>query len=167
MSNVNIMIVEVAGIVASGVIGPTLTTFAVRKAELLRLASEQHEHRRDALRDLIDETAVVVGEASKHVRDAAHAARFGDPEPELDEWATRVGLLERRLRLHLEPTDPVITSLHRIIDLLASATEAGHGNGGQGYDGLGLRLDAAHNTFLEEGRAALQKGDFAREGAVT
>ncbi len=159
MSNLNILIVEVAGIVTSGIVGPVFTTSSVRRAERLRLVSEEQERRRGALHDLIDEAATVLGEGSLNIHEAARAAEFGDPEPpELEQWANRVYVLEQRILLRLTSSDPIIKSLDNVIAVLnelGDSTERDHR-----YRELARRFDTAQRTFLDEARTALERRDF-------
>jgi hypothetical protein len=145
MTDLNLLIVEVTGIVASGVIGPAFTTVWVRRAERLRLVSEEQERRRGELQELIDEAAATLGEAALNVREEPAA---------LQSWTNRFYVFEQRLLLRLAPGDPVVTSLEHLIDILREVGDEG------GRPELLARFDAAQRTFLEEARTALKKRDF-------
>ena len=158
----NIVVVEVAGILVSGIVGPVFVSLSTRYSERMRLMKEEGERRRDELHGVVEEAAKTLGEGSLTLREAERAAAFGDPEPpELGEWSNRVYLIEQRLLLRLQPDDPVIKRLDDVLEILDGISDERRSGSSQG--GVVRRYDEAQRQFLAEARAALAKRDFSPE----
>jgi len=156
---IDALVLEVTGIVVSGVVGPVVVSLAVRRSERLRLYLEEGERRRDELRVVLEEAGRLLGEGALNIRDAAAASRSGDPEPpELQQWTERVYLLEQRLLFRLTPDDTIIASLERVLDALADTDAVRAGS--VGYELLAKRFDVAQRLFLDVSRTALATRNF-------
>src|SRR4051812_27338254 len=95
----------VTGIVVSGVVGPLVATWASKRGDIQRFERDQLQRRREDLRTLVDEAAVLLGAGETNLRLAHEAASKSNPEPaDVREWAGKVHLLGQRLLLRLSST---------------------------------------------------------------
>jgi hypothetical protein len=149
------VIVSGVGIVVSGVLGPSMTAWATRRANRQQFERERARGRRDDLRDLTDDAAKLLSVGATNLRRSWEAEReHGAPPVGVDEWSEQVFALEQRLRLRLPADHPVVTlyaavrvELIRFSETLAADAPDEHGI---------RRFEETRNAFLDAARATLE-----------
>jgi hypothetical protein len=149
-------VLGVTGIVVSGVVGPLVAAWASRRRDVERFARDQVERRREDLRTLVDEAAVLLGAGETNLRLAHEAAARGDLEPAaVREWAGKVPLLGQRLLLRLSSAHPVVRSFEAVrvalVDVGESYDDASR------YAAAVTAFEARRADFLEEARVELER----------
>ena len=141
------LIVSIAGIVVSGVVGPGATAWASRRAARSQFNRDQEASRRDELRHLFDEAAELLGAGPTLLRRVRE--RMGeDANDELRHWSEKVFALGQRLELRLGEGDPAVRQFNLVRELLAAS--------GDGRVEL-ASFESLRNEFLREARSALEK----------
>ena len=155
MSNSS-LIIAVAGIAASGVVGPAMSSWAIRRAAKQQFERDRAGQRRDDLAGLVDDAARLLSRGATNLRLAAEAAAAGQaPPPEIDEWLTEVFPLEQRLRLRRPADDPIVTGYQGVRARLIEAAQAGANT--PEFDAAVSNFETVRDQFL----------DIAREQLVT
>jgi hypothetical protein len=146
----------VTGIVVSGIAGPAVSAWFSRRGDQQRFARDQRERRREDLRSIVDEGAVILGAGGTNLRLANEAAVRGDPEPaEVSEWASRAHLLGQRLLLRLAEDHPVVVAYQAVV---AALLEVGDSYGDEDrYQETTTTFEATRNAFLDNARRALAR----------
>lgn len=146
------LIAAVTGIAVSGVVGPTVTAWATRRANRQQFERDQAAKRRSDLRDLIDEASVLLGAGAMNLRMAKEATAVGDDEPtEVRDWAKKVHLLKQRLLLRLPLDHDIMGCYEEVISALESVSRT---DGHEYLEAL-QNFEAAHTAFLEAARHTL------------
>jgi hypothetical protein len=148
------LIVAVAGIVVSGVVGPSATAWATRRANRQQFERDQRAKRRDDFRALVDHAAELLGAGVTSLRVGREAKAAGSDEPdEVKEWASAVHLLRQRLLLRSARTDDVMTSYADVLDALeAVGTATTDGDYTKAVQTYKEKMD----RFLATARASLE-----------
>jgi hypothetical protein len=152
-------IIAVTGITVSGIVGPFVATWGHRRADRQRFEREQLRRRREDLRAVLDQGAVLLGAGQTNLRLAHEAVSRGEAEPaDVREWASEVHLLGQRLLLRLSNRDPVVVKYEQVRAALVSVGES-YGDEAA-YSQTVDAFEARRSEFLEEARAALgRSGD--------
>jgi hypothetical protein len=148
----------VTGIVVSGIVGPALAAWFSGRGEQQRFAREQLQRRREDLRVLVDEGAVLLGAGETNLRLAHEAVARRDPEPaEVKEWGGAVHLLGQRLLLRLSRDDEVVVAYEAVRDALLRVGEA-YGDERR-YPAAVAAFEERRAAFLDKAREALARID--------
>ena len=93
------LVVSVTGIVVSGVVGPTVTSWAARRAARKQFVRDQAAKRREELHALLDEAASVLGLGPTRLRQTRELQRASAELPEdLRLWPEQVYVIGHQLR---------------------------------------------------------------------
>lgn len=113
--------ISIVGIVVSGVVGPQLTSWSARRANHKQFNRDQNAHRREDLRALLDEAAVLLASGATNLRHL----RENDQQKsaELSNWLSQVFPLGQRLRLRLREDNQVVRSYDDVREALVKAGE--------------------------------------------
>jgi len=115
------LIVSVTGIAVSGVVGPAISGWAIRRADAQRFKREQGRRRRDDLRAVVDQAATLLALGATNLRRIREAGAAGREEPdEVRDWASNVHALQQRLLLRVAPSDPVAIAYQDVRDALVA-----------------------------------------------
>jgi hypothetical protein len=138
--------VSITGILVSGVVGPQLTVWSTRRADRRQFNRDQAAHRREDLRSLLDEAAVLLASGATNLRLLRSV-----PTPEIRDWLGSVFPLGQRLRLRLPGDDQVVAAYNQVREALAAAAEQ------PGNDVEAAIVDFEHKRelFLDLSREAL------------
>jgi hypothetical protein len=148
----------VTGIVVSGIVGPAVSAWFSRRGDEQRFARDQLQRRREDLRAVVDEGAVVLGAGETNLRLASEAVARGNPEPaEVKEWASRVHLLGQRLLLRLPEADSVVAAYEAVRVALVEVGET-YGEVGR-YSAAVNAFEERRADFLDKAREALARTD--------
>jgi hypothetical protein len=154
----NAVVLGVTGIVVSGIAGPAVSSWFSRRGDQQRFARDQLQRRRDDLRSIVDEGAVLLGAGETNLRLAHETVARGDPEPaEVKEWASRVHLLGQRLLLRLREGDAVVVAYEAVRAALIAVGET-YGDEGR-YPTAVAAFEEKRNDFLDKAREALARTD--------
>jgi hypothetical protein len=152
----NALALGITAIVVSGVVGPAVSAWFSRRGDQQRFASEQLRRRRDDLRSIVDEGALLLGSGETNLRLAHEAVARGGPEPaEVKEWASRIHLLGQRLRLRLSESDPVVVAYEAVRAALLEVGET-YGNEAR-YQAAVTVFEEQRGDFLDKAREALAR----------
>lgn len=111
--------VSIAGIAVSGVVGPQLTSWATRRADRKQFNRDQNAKRRDDLRTLLDEAAVLLASGATNLRLIRENSSNDSPDQDdLSDWLSKVFPMGQRLRLRLPESDPVVKAYDNVREAL-------------------------------------------------
>jgi hypothetical protein len=148
----------VTGILVSGVVGPAVSAWFNRRGDEQRFGRDQLQRRREDLRAIVDEGAVLLGAGETNLRLAYEAVTGGNPEPaDVTEWASRVPLLGQRLLLRLSEADPVVVAYEAVRTALLAVGET-YGVEGR-YKAAVTTFEEKRGDFLDKARAELARTD--------
>ena len=147
------LLVAVAGILVSGVVGPAVTAWATRRANRQQFERDQAAKRREDFRSLVDDAAKLLGAGVTNLRIGREAREAGGGVPsEVTDWASAAHLLRQRLLLRRASEHQVMTTYAGVLDALeavsAAAEEAAYENAVTNYE-------QSMNAFLATARASL------------
>jgi hypothetical protein len=149
------LITAVTGIVVAGVLGPSITAWAYRRADRQRFERDQMANRRADLRALLDEGAQLLGLGGTNLRLAHEAVSAGGEEPQdVREWASNVHLFGQRLRLRLEAGDLVLEKFEIVRTALVSVSKS-YGSDAA-YSAALTTFEQPRAAFLDAARDALE-----------
>jgi|SRR5579884_413450 len=142
--------VSAVGILVSGVVGPSISGWAGRRADAQRFERDQAGRRRDDLRSVVDEGAQLLAVGATNVRVIREARTTGISEPdEVRDWASRVHVLQERLLLRVSSDHPVATTYRAVRESLIALDDAGD------VEAAVDEFEARRDAFLAAARAAL------------
>lgn len=149
------LVVSVTGIVVSGVVGPTVTSWAARRAARKQFVRDQAARRREELLALLDEAASVLGLGPTRLRQTRELQRASAELPEeLRLWPEQVYVIGQRLRLRLGGADPVVRAYDTVRERLIEAGQLAMQDEQQ-HENAVLRFEAGRGEFLTSARAKL------------
>jgi hypothetical protein len=151
------LIAAVTGIVVSGIVGPSATAWASRRAARKQFVRDRAAARRDELRSLLDEAAVTLGLGGPRLRQVRHSgepgSRLTEPQPS---WAEQVFTVGQRLRLRLPADDPIILAYDRARrQLVALAELSSQAADEASHEQVTTAFETARDAFLAASQAAL------------
>jgi hypothetical protein len=148
------LVVAIAGINASGVVGPAATAWATRRANRQQFERDHRVKRQHDFRSLVDEAATLLGAGVTNLRIARESKQSGgDEPPEVREWASQVHLLRQRLLLRRPAADDVVTAYGDVLTALAEVPGAGDA---KAYEQAVERYEARLESFLSSARSVLE-----------
>lgn len=101
--------VAIAGIVVSGILGPQITSWSTQRANRKQFNRDQNAKRRDDLRAVLDEAALLLASGATNLRLIRANRLRGDPDSvELANWRSEVFPMGQRLRLRLPEDNDVV-----------------------------------------------------------
>ena len=151
----SVLIASVTGIVVSGVVGPAATSWGARRAARRQFIRDQVAHRRDDLRGLLDDAAAVLGVGPIRLRETWEAAQAGTMNEGLRDWPDEVYVLGQRLRLRLDPADPIVTRYEAVRAALQDVGQIRPGSDEQRYEAAVTAFETARDAFLAASLARL------------
>lgn len=134
------LIVSITGIAVSGVVGPSTTAWASRRAARAQFLRDRAAARRDELRGLLDEAAIVLGLGGTRLRQAWEAEQAGQALDQFRPWSEQVFTLSRRLRLRLAADDPIVAAYDVVRDRLVYGWRTSIPTGAGALRGGALRV---------------------------
>jgi hypothetical protein len=150
------LVVSVTGIVVSGVVGPTVTSWAARRAARKQFVRDQAARRREELHALMDEAASVLGLGPTRLRQTLELERASAELPEeLRLWPEQVYVIGQRLRLRLGGADPVVQAYDTVRARLIEAAQLATQDDEQQHENAVLRFEASREEFLAAARTKL------------
>ena len=124
MSTLDTTLIAIAGILVSGVVGPQLTSWSARRANRKQFNREQNARRRDDLRTLLDEAAILLASGATNLRHMQEdASRGQESAPDVTAWLAQVFPLGQRLRLRLPESHRVVQAYDDVREALAAAAD--------------------------------------------
>jgi hypothetical protein len=155
LSNHSTLLVGVVGIVVSGILGPAASVWLSRKSARQQFKRDLIVARRDDLRQLVDEAALLLGAGGTNLRllNEANSHKVHPPAA-ASEWARSVFPLGQRLRLRLPAEHDVVRAYDDVRQRLTDAQEAVSDEAA--FDDALDRYEQARAVFLEHARAAVQ-----------
>lgn len=101
--------VSIVGIVVSGVLGPQITAWSTRRSNRRQFDRDQNAKRRDDLRKILDEAAILLASGATNLRLTLENASSGQADSEeLVNWRRQVFPMGQRLRLRLSGDNEVV-----------------------------------------------------------
>lgn len=145
--------VSIAGIVVSGVLGPQITTWSTRRSNRRQFDRDQNTKRRDDLRAIFDEAAVLLASGATNLRLIRENASSGQADSEeIANWRRQVFPMAQRLRLRLPGDSEVIRAYEDAREALIES-----GDKTDDIDAAILRFEAQRSRFLDAARKELEK----------
>lgn len=145
-------VVAIAGIVVSGVVGPWVAAVVSRKSSRQQFERDQAARRRDELRSVLDEAAVLLGAGATHVRHLHESAVEDEATHQAREWFAQLFPLGQRLRLRLPTDHPVVVTFDAVRSQLIELTKA---ESDPGAESALERYEQARSDFLVASATAL------------
>jgi hypothetical protein len=150
------LIASVTGIVVSGVVGPSATAFASRRAARKQFNRDEAARRRDELRSVLDEAAALLGLGPTRLRQTREAERAHAPLlEELRLWPEQVYVIGQRLRLRLGADDAIVIAFEAVREALVETAELTGDPDEARYEKAVAHFEAAREQLLEAARARL------------
>ena len=149
------LIASITGIVVSGVVGPSTTAWASRRAGRSQFLRDRAAERQDELRKPLDEAASVLGLAGSRLRQAWEADQAGRTDPELQPWSEQVFTIGQRLRLRLAVGHPIVVAYDVVRERLVEASKLLTQHEGEKYEDAIQAFEAAREHFLATSQQTL------------
>jgi hypothetical protein len=149
------LIASITGIAVAGVVGPSTTAWAARRAARSQFLRDRAADRRDELRNLLDQAASVLGLGATRLRQAWEADQAGTGVADLQPWSEEVFTIGQRLRLRLRADDPIVVAYDSVLQKLVSAGELRSQPDERRYEAALTDFEAARNDFLATSQTAL------------
>lgn len=152
-------VISVAGILTSGVVGPSALAWWAQRRQEHEFANDRAVNWDEDLRGLLDDAAVLLGGGATNLRlvyEASH--RRQQPPTEVGEWASRVHLTRERLLLRLPEDDRVVVAYTATRDSLESilqAMAAGKSAAADDLEAAIAAFEARRSAFLTAAREVL------------
>jgi hypothetical protein len=157
------LIASITGIAVAGVVGPSTTAWAARRAARSQFLRDRAADRRDELRKLLDQAASVLGLGATRLRQAWEADQTGQAAAGLQPWSEEVFMIGQRLRLRLRADDPIITAYDEVLQKLVVAGEVRVQPDVHRYVAALTEFEAARDDFLARSQAALSVPIIVKE----
>ena len=138
------LITSIVGILVSGVVGPQFTSWSTRRANHKQFNRDQNARRRDDLRSLLDEAAILLASGATNLRHL----REENTHPELASWLSQIFPLGQRLRLRLPEDHQIVRSYVEVTDALATAADVD-------VEAVITDFEAKRDHFLDVARQTL------------
>ncbi len=146
------VILGLTGIVVSGVIGPAVAAWLTHRAELNRFRRDQVVYRRDQLKALLEDAAVLSAKGPTNLR-VLQATALDSPEHrDASEWLREVFPIGQRLQLWLPGDHAAIQVYDSVREALVTAAKTADLSA---LDAALTRFDALRSDFLDEARSLL------------
>jgi hypothetical protein len=159
------LIVSITGIAVSGVVGPSTTAWAARRAARSQFLRDRAANRRDELRSLLDQAASVLGLGATRLRQAWEEDRAGGSgTTDLQPWSEEVFTTGQRLRLRLREDDPIVVAYDSVLQKLVAAGELRSQPDERRYEAALTDFEAARSDFLARSQAALNAPIVVKKG---
>lgn len=149
------LIASITGIVVAGIVGPSTTAWAARRAARSQFLRDRAAERRDELRRLLDEAASVLGLGATRLRQALEADHKGRTDAEFQPWAEQVFTIGQRLRLRLPAADPIVVAYDAVRQRLIDAGELLPTHDDEKYVAALVAFESARDHFLATSQDAL------------
>lgn len=149
------LLVSITGIVVSGIVGPSTTAWAARKAARAQFLRDRAAERRGELEKLLDEASSVLGLGATRLRQVWELERAGRKTTEFQPWSEQVFLIGQRLRLRLRANDPIVLSYDAVRQKLVIAGELVSQSDVERYEAALVDFETAREGFLTTSQAAL------------
>lgn len=120
----DVVVLGVAGIVVSGVLGPAVASVLSRQADTRRFQRDQIAHHRDQLRDLVDDAAVLLASGPTNLRLLREAPANSPDRANATEWLRDVFPIGQRLQLWLPSDHAAVVAYERVREALVAAVDA-------------------------------------------
>jgi hypothetical protein len=146
---------SITGIAVSGVVGPSTTAWATRRANRSQFVRDREAAKRDDLRDLFDEAAKVLGVGPIRLREIWEQDADEDVVKRARAWPDEVFVVGQRLQLRLGAGSPVANAYETVREGLRAAAKISPGDTPE-HDAALDRFEADRSMFLA---AALAKLD--------
>lgn len=147
---------SVTGIVVAGVVGPSATAWATRRASRSQFVRDREAARRDDLRALFDEAAKVLGVGPIRLRQTWEQNRDEATAKLVRAWPEEVYVVGQRLRLRLGAGSPVVAAYGTVREGLRAAGEIPPADEAHHEAALD-RFETDHNAFLAAALARLNE----------
>jgi hypothetical protein len=151
-----LLITSITGIVVAGVVGPSASAWATRRAARKQFLRDQAANDRNDLRALLDEAATVLGVGPIRLRETWEATQSGTMTDALRAWPDQVYVLGQRLQLRLGANDAVVIEYGRVRSALTAAGQIAPDADAGRHDQAVEQFEEARDRFLT---AALVKLD--------
>jgi hypothetical protein len=137
----------------SGVVGPQITAWWTRRSNRLQFDRDQNAKRRDELRTILDDAAVLLASGATNLRLTLENARSGQADSdELADWRRQVFPMGQRLRLRLSDDNEVVRAYD---DARGALIATGDGTGN--IEAAISNFETQRSRFLDEARRELNK----------
>jgi hypothetical protein len=157
------LIAAITGIAVSGVVGPSTTAWAARRAARSQFLRDRAASRRDELRTLLDQAASVLGLGGTRLRQAWEADQAGQGVAHLRPWSEEVFMIGQRLRVRLRADDPIVVAYDLVLQKLVIAGELVSQPDGERYKAALTEFEGARDDFLATSQAALSAPIVVKE----
>lgn len=147
---------SVTGIVVSGVVGPSATAWATRRANRSQFVRDREAARRDDLRVLFDDAAQVLGVGSIRLRQTWEQNRDEETTKLVRAWPDEVYVIGQRLQLRLGAASPVVAAYDTVREGLRAAGEIPPADEARHETAL-ERFESDRNAFLAAALARLNE----------
>ena len=146
------VVLGVTGIVVSGVAGPAVAAWLSRRAELSRFRRDEVAHRREQLRAVLDEAAVLLAKGPTNLRLLREAASDTTEHERASEWLREVFPIGQRLQLWLPSDHAAVHAYNKVREALVATAEATDAD----VSGKALaQFDDLRREFLDQARGIL------------
>jgi hypothetical protein len=151
------LIISVAGVVMSGIVGPTLTAWAARVSQRKQFLRDREGTRRDELLALCDEAAALLAVGPARIREILdHVAQNRPAAEHTETWSDDVYAIEQRLVLRLGSRDPIVEAYAAVRASLAETLEISvDTDDQQRRENAVLRFESARAAFFETTKRAM------------
>jgi hypothetical protein len=154
------LILGVTGIVVSGIFGPGIAALLSQHSQTSGFNRSQAAARRDELRVVLDEAAVLLATGATKLRVLQSTAPDPDDLKAAKEWMTEVFPIGQRLQLWLTHDDPVVVAYETVRQQLIVA-----GSPGVATESELRHFESDRRAFLNLARAKLLRPILDIEGA--
>lgn len=157
------VILGVAGIAVSGVIGPGIAAWFSHRADRTRFRRDQVSQRRDQLRCLLDDAAGLLASGPTNLRLLRESAPGSSDHDRASQWLRDVFPIGRRLQLWLPANHAVVVAydhMRRELVTTAQATDS------TSIDASLERFEALRDQFFDQARIVLFAPITAKGGPL-